>query len=93
MRILTAILSLIFTLVLLCAVLWYGYFGLYWFAGQLFEPSLGLAVIAAPVCLLITIVAAFFVLRCGLQMAGAMDDRFTRARFTESRNENLNDQY
>ncbi len=88
MRILIAILSFSFTVVLLCTVLWYGYFGLYWFAGQLFEPSLGLVVIAAPVCLLVAIVAALVVLHYGLQIASTLDDRFTRARSIESRNKN-----
>ena len=52
MRILLVATVAVLQILILCAVFWYGYFGLYWRVGRLSAPSLGLALISAPLSML-----------------------------------------
>ncbi|OYD52059.1 hypothetical protein [Acidovorax kalamii] len=54
MRILLVATVAVLQILILCAVFWYGYFGLYWLVGRLSTPSLGLALISAPLSMLAT---------------------------------------
>jgi hypothetical protein len=78
MRVLVAILSLGCTFAAVVASLWYGYFSLYWLAGEVFGPSLGLGLIAAPVSALMAFGLAMLALVVGMRFATRLDDRFAK---------------
>ncbi|MBD9391456.1 hypothetical protein [Acidovorax sp. ACV01] len=66
MRILLVSTVAVLQILILCAVLWYGYFGLYWIVGRLSTPSLGLALISAPLCMLAAFALTFRLFLFGL---------------------------
>jgi hypothetical protein len=64
------------TIAAVAATLWFGYFWLYWLVGKIAGPSLGLAVIAAPVCALLAFALGFYVLTIGMRVAIKLDEQF-----------------
>lgn len=78
MRVLVALLSWSCISAAVVASLWYGYFGLYWLAGEAIGPSLGLALIAAPVSALMAFALAMLTLIVGMRIATRLDDRFVK---------------
>lgn len=65
-----------FTLGVVAATLWFGYFGLYRLVGQVAGPSLGLAVFAGPICALLATGVALCVFVVGGHIWTRLDDRF-----------------
>lgn len=65
------------TIAAMMATLWFGYFGLFWFIGQIFEPGLGLVLVAGPISALSAIALAFYVLTIGIRVATRLDDQFS----------------
>lgn len=76
-RIVIALLAWGATIAAVVVALWFGYFGLFWFIGQLFGPSLGLGLFSGPISALLAIALAFYVLRIGTRIANRLDDQLS----------------